>query len=648
MRRIAPLLALALAVSACGEDRRSAPSPSRRPDSGLADPDTGVAPGDAGTLGDAGSPADSGPAPDTGSPADGGGPTDAGFPVDSGPTPDAGFPVDSGATPDAGAPIDAGSGDAGSAWTVVHSRNQPQLRKIFGTSATALWGLAFNELWRWDGQRWSPVVANIPTSEAWGATADDVWLVGREQIHHFDGQRWQREMRLPGLPIGTELRGVFGLRADDVWVVGQRAGTNRGLVLHFDGQAWTEDTSLPADAPALNVVRIAGNGQVWAGGEQGALYLKLGTSWVRYQHAIGTGDVTHMHLLGTSGELWAIGSSRFLARYDGASWQAVGSPSSSWAHAVWGTSPQDVWVAGAGFLQHWDGTRWTAERLSNSDRIYTLFGVGNALWAAGSAALGGGLIRRFDGMAWTDVVDSPTTGRLGAIAGSAADDIWASGEETLHYDGLAWTRVPDPLGRYGVSSLFACGRNELWTVAGRNLVHYAAGVTTSVVGPELDSSNDRLTAIGGTSCADVWAFGTNTSSDEVIILHLVNGSWSRLRLFNVSPGTLVSSLVASGPNDIWAHGSNYRMLHYDGALWSETAYISNLPQSARVYGLAANDLWVVGPNRFFHYDGTAWTPWPNVVWGAAGSANAVLSSVWGRAPNGLWAVGDEGTILFHR
>ena len=41
-------------------------------------------------------------------------------------------------------------------------------------------------------------------------------------------------------------------------------------------------------------------------------------------------------------------------------------------------------------------------------------------------------------------VSSPDIGQLGAIAGVASTDLWAMGQDSLHWDGTAWQLAPVP------------------------------------------------------------------------------------------------------------------------------------------------------------------------------------------------------------
>lgn len=121
-------------------------------------------------------------------------------------------------------------------------------------------------------------------------------------------------------------------------------------------------------------------------------------------------------------------------------------------HAIFGTSPTDLWVVGdAPAALHWDGHAWAE----------VPFGVGhrgdlNGVWASGPRnvfAVGdGGTVLHYDGGAWSRMA-VPTDHDLVAVTGRAAGDVYALAQSSndreapqlLHYDGKTWTAAALPL-----------------------------------------------------------------------------------------------------------------------------------------------------------------------------------------------------------
>jgi hypothetical protein len=106
---------------------------------------------------------------------------------------------------------------------------------------------------------------------------------------------------------------------------------------------------------------------------------------------------------------------------------------------VWGTGPNDVWVAPyQGEIQHWNGASWTrAAALTGAGTLVGIGGVGpKDVWAVGLQ----GLILHFDGRVWSQPM-SGTADVLWSVWGSAPDDVWTVGNgAVLHWNGSVWFR----------------------------------------------------------------------------------------------------------------------------------------------------------------------------------------------------------------
>ncbi len=96
----------------------------------------------------------------------------------------------------------------------------------------------------------------------------------------------------------------------------------------------------------------------------------------------------------------------------------------------------------------------------------------------------------------------------------------------------------------------------------------------------------------------------------------------------------------TSPTDVYAVGSDGRILHHDGAAWTAepsgtTAILTD------VWGTAADDVYAVGDaGAILHYDGTRWASM------ASNTTNA-LQGIWGSSAHDIHAVGYEGTILHY-
>jgi len=152
-----------------------------------------------------------------------------------------------------------------------------------------------------------------------------------------------------------------------------------------------------------------------------------------------------------------------------------------------------------------------------------------------------------------------------------------------------------------------------------------------------------LQDIWGTTTGELFAVGFSGT-----IRHFDGNSWS-----SMSSGTTFHLLAVWGfaPDDVWAVGFNNQMplqrgiiLHYDGVSWSEIAHGQTDTYFRDVWGLATDDLFVVGgiegfgtPGAILHFDGDDWTQQLTV---SDSQPHNQLRGVWGFAADDVYAVGS--------
>ena len=137
----------------------------------------------------------------------------------------------------------------------------------------------------------------------------------------------------------------------------------------------------------------------------------------------------------------------------------------NYIHAIWGASPDDIWVVGAGGtysdrLLHYDGNEWTTYTdvpiFCFADAIFGF--AADHIWMGGSAGFTedpGASIWHYDGNEWSAnyIHDIGPGADINDIWGNSPDDIYACGHFNhesvdnnwggfvLHYDGDAWTEL---------------------------------------------------------------------------------------------------------------------------------------------------------------------------------------------------------------
>lgn len=335
------------------------------------------------------------------------------------------------------------------------------LTAVSGTSGSDVWAVGEHTLasgvfeslaLHWDGTQWT----HYPTPNPGGladsfhaavaVAASDVWALGnsasapadpnvRTLIEHWDGTRWSR-VKSPN-PPGTyrDITGVAAVSAADIWAVGtywKPDGPQVTLTLHWDGTTWTKVPSPTfGDGSFLQSVTAVSADDVWAAGG----YLGKKEFPPLLLHWDGTG--------------WT--------RMDGADIEGE----SEGLLDVDADASDDAWTVGwayhnGGFVQHWDGTRWS---LAEQSLTY-LYGIDGRspidVVAVGATYSGGGrstaAVLQWDGQTWALTEPIPSlTSSLRAVWSTSPDDAWSVGDYqardgqshyfALHYDGKKWTRI---------------------------------------------------------------------------------------------------------------------------------------------------------------------------------------------------------------
>jgi len=286
-------------------------------------------------------------------------------------------------------------------------------------------------------------------------------------------------------------------------------------------------------------------------------------------------------------------------------WSAMGTFPST-VGAAWSIGPREVWVTTqpardtmgaliASGVWRWNGTYWYPE-LSGDETVSF-----DRIWAsgAGDVWITGDRLRHWDGTAFVDVSPPglPAGARPGLIHGRAPDDVWLTaltdaGTTVLHWDGSSWIdRTPPaaPSGApFSAAVLWVAGHDDVW-----------------LAGPVLPLPD------GG-------AIPTQA------LEHWNGTAWTPVPPL---PGFRPLSMWGSSGSDIWAGGG--ATFHYDGTQWSRAA---DTAQTV-FWGSCPTDVWAsIGFGEISHFDGTAWTARPSILFSAANGQTTLT----GTGPDDLW------------
>ncbi len=220
------------------------------------------------------------------------------------------------------------------------------------------------------------------------------------------------------------------------------------------------------------------------------------------------------------------------------------------------------------------------------------------------------------------IVPSPVVGSGGgpslrASTAISANDVWAVGESedsnyrlhnlAEHWNGRAWSVVPTP-------SIF----------------------------------DSEFTAVSAASSTDVWAIGTSGGSGESqgasFTEHWNGKVWSVVPLKDPTAPTpvLFTGVKAISANNVYEIGfyQGYQdpvqvIEHWNGSSWTVLANPFNFVTPSGIDASSADDIWIVGQQRYGafteHFNGTAWSVVPTPA--ASSNKVEVLS------PTNAWAVG---------
>jgi hypothetical protein len=289
--------------------------------------------------------------------------------------------------------------------------------------------------------------------------------------------------------------------------------------------------------------------------------------------------------------------------------------------AVWGSGSNEVFaVGGSGTILRYDGTSWIPMTWGGNFAFEGVWGSsGTDVYAVGGFdgfGLASGIILHYDGYCWRRVY-STADFQFTDVWGSSARDVFATTSRgpVLHYDGNAWrpmnsgTEAMD-----GLSGVWGTGADDVYAAGGNEIWHYdgSSWQLMTVV------NANALRRVWGSSATDVFAVGSNYTpyGAEAAVWNYDGTSWK----FMPSDTEGVRwSVWGSGPNNVYAVGDESDaglISHYNGIDW-KTTHVADTPSLQGVWGSSANDIYAVGGgarNGFcctgrgtiLHFDGNSW------------------------------------------
>lgn len=280
----------------------------------------------------------------------------------------------------------------------------------------AFWAVASNDIWavgesgsvlHWDGVSWS--LQRVPTVlalfDVWASGPKDIWAVGEATtqknavILHFDGQVWTDVQS----PSAYDLNSIYGVSPTQIWAVGENdpvVSTTAGEFVSWDGARWVRLTN-PLAGRLVGVWAASAN-DVYAVGK-GLMIRHNGTTFqtvpLAAQGVLTTTTLTDIRG-SAANDIWAVGSSGMILRYNGTAWSRLGAGSTGAdLYAVYPMGPGlPVFFAGTGttFLRSEAPYTSVTANQTMSVASGTLLGLGAGTDGIGWVGGAGGFLGHFD------------------------------------------------------------------------------------------------------------------------------------------------------------------------------------------------------------------------------------------------------------
>jgi hypothetical protein len=332
--------------------------------------------------------------------------------------------------------------------------------------------------------------------------------------------------------------------------------------------------------------------------------------------------------------IWAGGDGGSVLRHDGQEWQGIDLPGRN-NPVIWGSGPDDVYVAIGGSLWRYAGSTFGSVALpaTLSGAVFRdLSGTAaDDVWAATSLGPA-----HFDGSAWALVAGVPQ-GFGNSVAAVATNDVWLGGinpagndAQLFHWDGMSWTLVAGA----APNALFGAGPGEIWFSALGSVYRGGlSGFSAVMDAPGADSGRSLF----GTGPNDVYVMTTSGSAQHFDGQDWVSAGFGDQTVY----GGRGSTGTAAAPGQAWMGG-------YYGRLW-EIAGSGLVAQAPNISDAGRRQL------RAVHSDGTNVYAVGNglVKLDASGETDAWvvvenvlgLNDIWGASPDEMWVVGESDRIL---
>ena len=304
---------------------------------------------------------------------------------------------------------------------------------VIGTSKTNVWALGtMNDAWQWNGAGWSARTKPATPSWVMGAAVvgTAVLAVGTEASGMiYEGTAWR------GLSLGTPPQAMYAAWAastTSVFIVG-----SNGSILRYDGTSARPHNS---GFTSSNVSAMWGSSDrdVWVFTLDGLGHHYDGTRWTISNTRDSDSPIRGIYI--ASSDRVALVSSSAVQFWDGARFTLTLTP--TWLpRAVWGTGPNDIWVAGTSGCPYarWNGATWTPGNVPGCTvGIAAIHGTSASNMYMVSDQMGDS-VYRWDGSKFTTITTGSTAAKTSVFTTSTRTFITTAKGEVLVGSGGSWS-----------------------------------------------------------------------------------------------------------------------------------------------------------------------------------------------------------------
>lgn len=225
------------------------------------------------------------------------------------------------------------------------------------------------QILRYDGSAWTSMIESNSLTDIWGSDLNNIFAVGSNgTILHYNGSTFQTMESNTSRSVEAVFAGETGGWASAAGWFGE--------MFYFDGSTWT-----PAANPTTDWINdLWGQGDtVYGVGDSGTILVSgnRGANWTTMTSNT-TESLYGVWGAAADGPVFAAGSNGTVLRYNGANWsQMTTNTNSSFIdfNGIWGSSAQDVYVAGETYpflganesqIIHFDGSSWRESYYSHN------------------------------------------------------------------------------------------------------------------------------------------------------------------------------------------------------------------------------------------------------------------------------------------